>query len=240
MRGIIGIQSRREVPLSKGPGVYCNAVIKGQEGQVELGCYDVKIQPYLQIGASVDVEWDEKPGKPFNDQPTTQRTIRQLYVDGKPIVEKQQGKGFGGGGYKDSPETRASIEAQTAVNAVVELINGKAIAVPESLVLKTFAWLESKLSANGKPAPTEKQATKAAPAPTSSDEEFDKLKRPGAAATGYINDLTIERLMKLTGARDKDDLKVKAEVFLSERLPSLSSMTMEQAVRWANSLTKKK
>ena len=171
MRGIIGIQSRREVQLTKGPGVYCNAVIKGQEGQVEFGCYDIKIQPHLQIGTSVDIEWDEKPGKPFNDQPTTQRTIRQLYIDGKPVVEKAQGKGTGGG-YKDSPETRASIEAQTAVNAVVELLKINQPQQPDDAFAllqlrgKVFAWCSMKLDAVlGKSAasPTEKQAPKAGP-----------------------------------------------------------------------------
>jgi len=174
MRGIIGIKSRREIQLLKGPGVYCSAVIKGQETQAEFGCYDIKIQPHLQINTEVDVEWDEKPGKPFNDQPTTQRTIRQLYIDGKPVIEKQQGKGFGGG-YKDSPETRASIEAQTAVNAVVDLLEAKVITLDHSLAQKAIAWLDARIPASAPKQPESKPASS----------ELGQLFRKACVAAGY-------------------------------------------------------
>ena len=149
MRGIVGIQSRRDVLLQCGPAVYCNGVIQGQQGQLEFGCYDQKIQPFLQIGSNVDIEWTEKPGKEYQGQPTTQRTITQLYIDNKPIAEaKQQGKPYGGG-YKDSPETRASIEAQTAVNNLTLMIIHDKLPITDPKAQQALAWLSSKLPSVG-------------------------------------------------------------------------------------------
>ena len=164
-RALVAIQSRREFTPAGGKlGVYFGGVVQGIEGQLEFGTYDPIIQAHIVLGQNVDIEWDEAPGKPYNGQPTTKRTVRQLFVAGKPIVEKQS-KPFnsGFGRREDNPETRASIEAQTAVNDIVSMINAGKVATDSALALKAMAWLHMKLDAVlGKPAPTTKPASVAA------------------------------------------------------------------------------
>ena len=158
MRGLVAIQSRREYKPEGGKlGVYFGGVIQGVEGQLEFGTYDPAIQAHITLGTNIDIEWDEAPGKEYQGKPTVKRTVRQLYIDGKPIAEKQQqGKPYGGG-YKDSPETRASIEVQTSVNDIVSMINAGKVAVDSALALKAMAWLHMKLDAVlGKPIPAAK------------------------------------------------------------------------------------
>lgn len=157
MRSIVAIQSRREVSLQKGPAVFCNAVIKDQQGQVEFGCYDTKIQPHLTLGSNVDVEWTEKPGKEYQGKPTTQRTITQLYIDGQPLVEAKHdggGKGNWRGDYKkDTP----SIEGQTAAKIVSELWIGDKIKETDILVTELKTWCGAKLKASIKAASAEQE-----------------------------------------------------------------------------------
>jgi hypothetical protein len=159
MSELVGIQSRREFQPAGGKlGVYFGGVVQGIEGQLEFGTYDPIIQGHIVVGQNVDIEWDEAPGKPYNGQPTTKRTVRQLYVGGKPLVTAQP-KSFGGGfgRREDNPETRSSIEAQTAVNDVVSMIVAGKVAVDSALALKAMAWLHMKLDAVlGKPVPTAK------------------------------------------------------------------------------------
>jgi hypothetical protein len=167
-RALVAIQNRREFTPQGGKlGVYFGGVVQGIEGQLEFGTYDPIIQAHIVLGQNVDIEWDEAPGKEYQGKPTVKRTVRQLFVAGKPIVEKQS-KPFssGFGRREDNPETRASIEAQTAVNAVVELLNAdKPLPIDEAYILaalrgKVLAWCDMKLDAVlGKPAPTTKPAS---------------------------------------------------------------------------------
>jgi len=162
MRNLVAIQSRREFTPQGGKlGVYFGGVVQGIEGQLEFGTYDPIIQAHIVLGQNVDIEWDEAPGKEYQGKPTVKRTVRQLFVGGKPLVEKQS-KPFnsGFGRREDNPETRASIEAQTAVNDIVSMINAGKVATDSALALKAFSWLHMKLDAVlGKPAPTTKPAS---------------------------------------------------------------------------------
>ena len=176
-RALVAIQSRREFQPAGGKlGVYFGGVVQGIEGQLEFGTYDPIIQGHIVVGQNIDIEWDEAPGKEYQGKPTVKRTVRQLYVGGKPLVEKQS-KPFGGGFGKreDNPETRQSIEAQTAVNDVVSLIVAGKVATDSALALKAMAWLHMKLDAVlGKPVSTAKPAdaapvVKKAPAPVHDD-----------------------------------------------------------------------
>ena len=163
MRNTVAIQSRREYTPEGGKlGVYFAGVIMGVDGQMEFSTYDPKIQPYIVIGKNIDIEWEESPGKLYQGNPTTKRKVTQLYVDGKPIVEAKAfaGNPFGGG-YKDSPETRASIEAQTAANDVVSLLVAKVITLDHSLAQKAIAWLDSKLPSGVISKPESKPASSA-------------------------------------------------------------------------------
>ena len=149
MRGLVAIQSRREFQPAGGKlGVYFGGVVQGIEGQLEFGTYDPIIQGHIVVGQNIDIEWDEAPGKEYQGKPTVKRTVRQLYIGGKPLVEKQS-KSFnnGFGRREDNPETRASIEAQTAVNDIVSMINAGKVAVDSSLALKALAWCHKKLDA---------------------------------------------------------------------------------------------
>jgi len=131
---------------------------------LEFNSYDPIIQAHIVVGQNVDIEWDEAPGKEYQGKPTVKRTVRQLFVAGKPIVEKQS-KPFnsGFGRREDNPETRASIEAQTAVNDIVSMINAGKVATDSAIALKAFSWLHMKLDAVlGKPVPTTKPANVAA------------------------------------------------------------------------------
>ena len=158
-RALVAIQSRREFqPVGGKLGVYFGGVLKGVEGQLEFSTYEPAIQAHVVLGTNVDIEWDEAPGKEYQGKPTVKRTVRQLYIGGKPLVEKQS-KSFnnGFGRREDNPETRASIEAQTAVNDIVSMINAGKVAVDSALALKAMAWLHMKLDAVlGKPIPAAK------------------------------------------------------------------------------------
>ena len=91
MRNLVAIQSRREFTPQGGKlGVYFGGVVQGIEGQLEFGTYDPIIQAHIVLGQNVDIKWDEAPGKEYQGKPTVKRTVRQLFVAGKPLVEKQQ------------------------------------------------------------------------------------------------------------------------------------------------------
>ena len=229
MRNTVAIQSRREYTPEGGKlGVYFNGVIMGVDGLMEFSTYDPKIQPYIVIGKNVDIEWEESPGKPYQGNPTTKRKVTQLYIDGKPIVDSKAfaGKPFGGG-YKDSPETRASIEAQTAVNDVVSLLVAKVITIDHSLAQKAIAWLDSKL-----PSVVAKQP-----------EANPALKEPATPEQlmpDFVSGQMIKNLMRYSGAEDEEDLRVKAEAFLGAKLPGMGAMKSVDAARWAKELLKVK
>jgi hypothetical protein len=80
------------------------------------------------------------------DQVYTNRKVVQIYQDGQPVNVRQSG----GGRYQDNPETRASIETQTAVKETMQF-SGTVIAAaikagePLQAAVKFIEGLELKL-----------------------------------------------------------------------------------------------
>lgn len=143
MRGFITVQSRREVPFKGKTGVIFTGVLKDTPNQLEFNCWKPDIQQYFQINSILDIEWEEKPNT-YQGVITTRRNIIQLYIDNKPILA-QQTKSFNNS--RDNPEGRASTEAQTAVNAVVEMIKAGVLVANDELAGKARQWCHIKLDA---------------------------------------------------------------------------------------------
>lgn len=87
----------------------------------------------------------------------TDRVIQQIYVDGQPIQQRGAvSQRSASGGYReDSPETRASIEAQTAYNGVVQMMVAKV--APKELENTAILWATSKLAQGHEATPPEKR-----------------------------------------------------------------------------------
>ena len=116
------------------------------------------------IKASVDkvIEVDVKEVPSKNGEFVNNR-VGQVYINGQGVKQR------GGGGYKgdgDSPEKRASIEAQTSAIIIKDLWVGDKIPDDDDLVYKLKAYLSRKID--------QKVYTPPAPAPKASVKQADK------------------------------------------------------------------
>jgi hypothetical protein len=242
-RALVAIQSRREFqPVGGKLGVYFGGVLKGVEGQLEFNTYEPAIQAHVVLGTNVDIEWDEAPGKEYQGKPTVKRTVRQLYIGGKPLVEKQS-KSFnnGFGRREDNPETRASIEAQTAVNDIVSMINAGKVAIDNPLSLKALAWLHMKLDAVlGKPITAAKPADAAPVAQKAPIQAPRDLFAGDGEKPVMANKAQLYNLRKYVKTKDDAELLLMAEGRVGRDLASLDELTIDEADKWLNEVAKKK
>jgi len=111
--------------------------------------WDESLWAFLSKDVVLDAEVAVKETEKFDAQGgrIIQRTLKNIYIDGKPVIAQTagaQGRGFG-----KTPEQlaaeRASIEAQTAVKTITELeIAGKP--VTPALIASRNAWLTKALA----------------------------------------------------------------------------------------------
>ena len=122
MRKQITIQSFTEIKTSKAQRNYFT--LQDMEQQKYL-CFIPSLRDYLHLGATIDAEIE--PAKAEGDSPR----LENIYVDDKPVhqeVKKTTGRIFGKSReelaqLKDLAQAQnSSIQAQTALNRVVDLI----------------------------------------------------------------------------------------------------------------------
>ncbi len=125
---------------------------------LEVTAFNSAFFPLLKPEATLDCDIETKPSGNF-----TNRIITQIYIDGKPMAEK---KAFVGGGYRQSPEARLSIETQVAVKAVVDLaVAGKLPDEWQHVLNLALLWCNIRL-ADGTPHSTTDVMPKFAPVAT--------------------------------------------------------------------------
>ena len=111
---------------------------KAKDGEKELlfSAFFPRFFPHLKAGQTIDADVETTEKDNFIN-----RKLTELYVDGKPIESKKQ---FGRG-EDDSPEKRASIEAQSAFQGVVELLVSKVIDLNHPFARVAIKWGLEKL-----------------------------------------------------------------------------------------------
>jgi len=201
-------------------------------------------------GRICEVEYEEKVRSSSDGSQTfTNRSVKQIYIDGKPQAERQQGGGGkGGGGYKsyeESPEKRLSIEAQTAYEHLPAFLKAAKEAGIDTVTLKTLAthgvnWATGKLTAttqqpfpaakaDPKPAPTPKPAPEPKPEPTLKPEVVDTpFTEPDTAAKPWPQG-------KTENTTEPDDIewdKLARPVNTAEPFNEVSFAALLKDARW--------
>lgn len=143
---------------------------------IEVTAFNNLFFPLLKPGAKLDCDIETKPSKSGD---FINHNLTQIYIDGKPMTEK---KAFAGGGYRESPEARLSIETQVSVKAVIDLaVAGKLPDEWKYLLNGAMLWCHNRLTpalekvpSISKPAPVAtpgaSSAVKDSPAPQTAKE----------------------------------------------------------------------
>ncbi len=119
------------------------AALQGEAEAVKYFVTFKALQEYIKDGAIIDCDVDVKPsGKTDPDgQPYHNRKVTQIYVNGQPVSGAKKFGGF----QKDSPEQRASIEAQTAIKEIGECWRSGKFQDTDPEVATYRGWLHAKL-----------------------------------------------------------------------------------------------
>jgi len=134
--------------------------------------FNEKFFEHIKKGETIDCDINittntsERDGEPIT---FTNRKVTQIYIDGQPVNVRQSG----GGRWQDNPETRASIETQTAVKAMIGLYgqNPAEIALPpraRAIIKKALDWCDDHIPAHGE-APKAPQTALEPPQPASKE-----------------------------------------------------------------------
>jgi hypothetical protein len=119
---------------------------KDPEGKVFLYCTFTKaLFEAIRGNQGKTIEADvEVVERDVNGNHYVDRKVSQLYVSGQPV--SKPGRTFGG--HSESPEARASIEAQCAYKGVIDLICGKIITGEHPLARAAIKWASARLVVN--------------------------------------------------------------------------------------------
>lgn len=122
------------------------------------GVWSRSLYEYVKKDAVIDCDVDTKVSEKRDPDgnPYISRKVTQIYVDGQPVT-KPKGQFQPRNG---SPEAKASIEAQVAVKAIIELRVADKIDDKSEIYKAALAWCKEKLAV--------KAISKSAPAPTES------------------------------------------------------------------------
>ena len=173
-----------------------------------------------EIEADVEITNREVDGNIYTD-----RKVTQLYVGGEAVAKGQPSKqGFQG--YRDSPESRASIELQTAFKGVVELMVANIITRDEPLGKVAIAWALGKFGVKEtQPLPKENKpiTTPVAPAliPAESPKELELAKEAEMITEGQTQ--TIRDLA------DKNNIKDEVRAFMKFRYHKANTSLLTKA-----------
>jgi hypothetical protein len=165
---------------------------EGEEGkELPYFTFSTRLFETIEKGGEIDCdvniskrEWTTDDGEPMT---FTDRKVTQIYIDGQPVGGRR-------GGYGDSPETRASIEAQKRADIIAQLWIAGKIKDDSPEVKKMRAWLMEEPTKA--PAPEKKAESKKEPEEIFPEEESrddtptTELLSRVAEAKGFKSDKT--------------------------------------------------
>ena len=118
--------------------------------------------PAIKDNVGKEIEADvETTNREVDGNVYTDRKVTQLYVGGEAVAAKGQPPKQGFQGYRDNPESRASIELQTAFKGIIELMVAGVVAKDDPLGKAAITWALSKFGVKEtQPAPEKKKPAK--------------------------------------------------------------------------------
>jgi len=137
-------------PRKAGQGEFVQFFATGPDNKtLNYATWHKSSYQYIKKGAVIDCEIEtsvsEKKDQ-FTGENYISRNLNQLYIDGKPVIEKKQGPGRSWGkSAEELKADRASNEAMVAVKAITDLeIAGRSVKV--ELIELRDKWLRKALS----------------------------------------------------------------------------------------------
>ena len=134
-------------PVGEKGAIKYSCKVKAGDKEFILQTFAKRFGDYFKPGDTIDAEYSvttrENPNDP--EHPWIDRKVSQIYVDGK-AVEGDKSRG-GWRPAEDSPEKRASIEAQSAVQAIVQLRVADKLKDDSPVYITALNWCTGKLSA---------------------------------------------------------------------------------------------
>lgn len=190
-----------EKPAGRTMKLSFKATYEGNQGR-----YDTFVKNFFPIikaaeGKDLDCEVEISEHEYEGDM-YTDRLVNQIYIDGKPQREAKQG-GYGGKHYdEDTPEKRASIEAQTVWNGIVTLLVAKIVNLSSDLGEMAQEYAKARFGRVKQveasiPAQGVKSKPVAAKAKASEPEVKSEPKTPAAAEGGNADGLIFVDLTEL-------------------------------------------
>jgi len=178
------------------------------------------IKTNQEIEADVEITNREVYGNIFTD-----RKVTQLYVGGEAVAKGQPSKqGFQG--YRDSPESRASIELQTAFKGVVELMVANIITRDEPLGKVAIAWALGKFGVKEtQPLPKENKPITTPVAPALIPAESPK--QPELAKEAEM--ITEGQTQTIRDLADKNNIKDEVRAFMKFRYHKANTSLLTKA-----------
>ena len=178
------------------------------------------IKTNQEIEADVEITNREVDGNIYTD-----RKVTQLYVGGEAVAKGQPSKqGFQG--YRDSPESRASIELQTAFKGVVELMVANIITRDEPLGKVAIAWALGKFGVKEtQPLPKENKPITTPVAPALIPAESPKQPELAKEAV-MINEGQTQTIRDLA---DKNNIKDEVRAFMKFRYHKANTSLLTKA-----------
>ena len=178
------------------------------------------IKTNQEIEADVTIESKEVDGNIYTD-----RKVTQIYEGGEAVAKGQPSKqGFQG--YRDSPESRASIELQTAFKGVVELMVANIITRDEPLGKVAIAWALGKFGVKEtQPLPKENKPITTPVAPALIPAESPK--QPELAKEAEM--ITEGQTQTIRDLADKNNIKDEVRAFMKFRYHKANTSLLTKA-----------
>jgi hypothetical protein len=134
-------------PRSVGQAEVLDFMATGEGNKaLKYGVWSKSLYEYIKSGAVIDAEVVTKESDKTDDNGNhyVNRKVTNIYVNGEAAVKKG---GFGGGGgYKDSPETRISIENMSCMKGIFDLRIANALTDESPEYQTALAWAHSHFS----------------------------------------------------------------------------------------------
>ena len=164
-------------PVGDKGAIKYSAKVKAGEKEFILQTFSKIFGEYFKPGETLDAEYSVTTRENANDpeHPWIDRKVTQIFVDGKAVGGDKTGRQWRAS--EDSPEKRASIEAQSAVQAVVQLRISDKLKDDNPIYLAALHWCTIKL---GQPAKEALFFTPVTPTATPTPSQ------PPAAKTGAV------------------------------------------------------
>jgi len=185
-----------------------SAKVKTADKEFILQTFSKTFGEYFKSGETLDAEYSVTSRENTNDpeHPWIDRKVTQIFVDGKAVGGDKTGRQWRAS--EDSPEKRASIEAQSAVQAIIQLRVSDKLTDTSPVYLAALHWCTIKLGQPAKEALFPPETGKTTIPPSS---------QPPAAQTGASPakeqaDLTFQNLGDFLAAALTKGYKTKASI----------------------------